>query len=315
MVSRLPSLFAGPHCSACPASVICPVAGTVEACGEKETEDESSAHPAQSGLSIEDFLLVPPRWKPLPPLPDTIVVADALVPERVVGLRLRRSLQPGPWLVPHSMKSLAVLHGRDADLERLWNRRLETAQRFRSAEVPLVIGPAFSTWWTETPFASLRAIARTAEVARIVGHHVPVVPSVVWRFDEDLVRWAAWLTESDAEAVSVDLGSLRAKAAWRWGVRGLARLGDLLAPNVPKLLANGPSTLDRIMEVIDAWPGVVVPMSQRPWQLARHGLALNDDFSISKDFSLTMAELMQINVDMFDRTVRSLVRHACRVAA
>jgi len=158
-------------------------------------------------------------------------------------------------------------------------------------------------------------MARTAEAARIIGRHVPVVPSVVWRFDEDLIRWAAWLKDSDAEAVAVDLGTLTAGAAWSWGVRGLARLGELLAPNVPKLLANGPSRVDRIKDLIEAWPGQVVPMSQRPWHLARHGRALNDDLSDSKDVSLTAAELMRINADTFERTVRSLIANARRMAA
>lgn len=315
MTSRLPSLFAGPCCSACPAAAVCAVAGTVEACGYRETEDRSSAHPSQSSLSSEDFLLVPPQWKPLPPLPDAIAIADTLVPERLVGLRLRRSLQPRPWLHSDPFKSIAVLHGRDCDLDRLWSRRLQMAESFRSWGVPLVVGPAFSTWWAETPFASLRAMARTAEIARIIGRQVPIVPSVVWRFDEDLIRWAAWLKQSGAEAVAVDLGTLKARTAWSWGVRGLAQLGQLLAPNVPKLIANGPSTLPRIMDVIKAWPGIVVPMSQRPWQLARHGRALNDDFTASKDLSLTAAELMQINVDTFERIVRSLLRVAARAAA
>jgi hypothetical protein len=315
MTGRLPSLFAGSCCSGCPAARVCPVAGTVEACGERETEDRSSAHPSQSSLSSEDFLLVPPQWKRLPPLPDVIAIADTVVPERAVGLRLHRSLQPKPWLHSNSFKSIAVLHGRDCDLERLWSRRVQMAENFRSWGVPLVVGPAFSTWWPETPFASLRAIARTAEAARIIARHVPVVPSVVWRFDDDLLRWAAWLKQSGAEAVAVDLGTLKARAAWSWGLRGLAQLGELLAPNVPTLLANGPSTLSRMTDVIEAWPGVVVPMSQRPWQLARHGRALNDDFSHSKDVSLTATELMQINADMFERTVQSLIRQARRAAA
>jgi hypothetical protein len=195
------------------------------------------------------------------------------------------------------------LHGTDHNLERLWDRRVELSKNFCSWGIPLVIGPASSTWWTYTPFASLQAMAKTAEAARLIGQHVPVVPSVVWRFDDDLVRWAAWLVEGGAEAIAVDLGSLETRAEWSWGVRGLAQLGELLRQNPPSLFANGPSTLPRITDVVGVWPGAVVPMSQRPWQLARHGFALEEDLTAAKDCALGAAELAEINIETFDRVV------------
>lgn len=315
MTSRVPSLFAGTHCPACPASHVCTVAGTIEACGDKATEHKLSAHPSQSRASPEDFLLAPLKSKALPPIPGSIVVADSRVPGRVAGMRLRPSLRPGAWRASGPFKPIAVLHGSDDVLGRVWNRRVEVGENFRSWGVPAVIGPAFSTWWSDTPFASLEAMAKTAEAARIIGHDVPVVPSVVWRFEDDLIRWAAWLVEGDTEALAVDLGTLESRGEWSWGIRGLARLGELLRQNTPTLFANGPSTLARIAEVIGVWPGTVVPMSQHPWHLARHGLALENDLSASKDRTLTAAELVQINADSFDQAVRSLTRHARKVAA
>ena len=307
MTSRVPTLFAGPLCSDCPASAVCTVAGSIEACGDERTEDRRSAHPQKTPELLEDDFRFPPlKLKPLPSLPAAIVIADAPMIGRLHGIRLRRALQPGVWQCAQAPKPISVLHGRDGELDRLWHRLGAAEADFRAWNVPAVVSPAFSTWWTETPFASLVAMAKTAEAARVLGQRLPVVPSVVWRFERDLDRWAAWIIEEGAEAISVDLGSLRALAGWAWGIRGIARLGELLGANCPKLLANGPSTTSRIGQVVRAWPGVVVPMSQHPWQTARNGRKLNDDLTASPAPRFDTERLTHINADVFDTAVRSL---------
>jgi hypothetical protein len=170
----------------------------------------------------------------------------------------------------------------------------------------MVVGPAFSTWWVDPPFSSLLAMARTAEAATVLNDHVPVVPSIVWRFSEDLQRWASWLKQSGAKATCVDLGTLRTRSALSWALDAIVELGELLGRSVPTLLVNGPSTPDRLHDVFAAWPGRVVPMSQHPWQLAQHGKLLNDELSASPAPGIHVNELAVLNADTFDRFVRRI---------
>lgn len=172
------------------------------------------------------------------------------------------------------------------------------------SSVPMAVSPAFSTWWPDSPFASVLAMAKTAEAARVLAGYMPVVPSVVWRFREDLNRWAGWMRVSGPAAISMDLGTLRSGRAWSWATSSIEHLGELVKDDAPRLLINGPSTLSRIADVMRAWPGAVTAMSQHPFQAARHGRRLNDDLSVSLAPAIDVEELAIRNCDVFHAAVR-----------
>jgi hypothetical protein len=108
---------------------------------------------------------------------------------------------------------------------------------------------------------------------------------------------------------------MREKAHWEWHLQGVALLGEFFGPNVPRLLAYGPSTLTRMQDIFDAWPGDVTFASQLPWRLAVGGQRLTeslDRIRVADDVSID--ELILKNVTSFASSV-ALARTRTRVLA
>jgi hypothetical protein len=225
-----------------------------------------------------DFELPSVSWTSLPVLPASWVVGTS-VNKDCSALRLADVLRHlGKKSSSDMSDHVALLQGWDHQLLRLGEIEGGVGPALVDAAVPLVVGPAFSTWWDWPPFDSLVAMARSAAFAARIARSVPTIPSVVWRHDSDLYRWADWLSVTGATAVAVDLGTLR-PGYWEWRMRGIALLGRIFESSsvMPHLVANGPSTIARMTELKTRWPGGITFASQRPWMLAMNGRLLDSD--------------------------------------
>jgi hypothetical protein len=227
-------------------------------------------------------------------------------------VRLARSTQRGVWKrqpVRRDVDRIAVLIGDDAAIDALWRRQGSLGALFRDCDVDLVVAPGFSTWWGDPPFAAIHAMARSAEFARSLSRQVPTVPTVVWRYLGDLDRWADWITAMNAPALCMDV-ALRSVIAQRWAARGVAHLAFRLAKSqgvLPRLLAHGPSTLDRIRAIAEAWPGDITFLSQDPYRKAIAGLRLDPDMSYAAATERRCEDLIEHNARIFNLAAGKLV--------
>lgn len=305
---RPAGLFTGEPCEVCPVASRCGAVGTDDACGDR-SEYATGLHPAQVPTTRPDeFDLPATTWRPVPSLPAAVAICDRLVPCHAVAVRLRESLQDWAWRKTEATVRIAVLLGRDEMLEKVWRQSGQLSADLIGRGVTLVVSPGFSTWWTEPPFASLHAMARSAHLASLLVRQLPTIPTIVWRFRRDLDRWAEWITECEPPMIGLDYGTLRGEDIWRWGITGLEHLvGRLVAcgANVPRLFAVGPSTAARVSELFDTWPTAVTVASARPWLAARHGCGLQSDLTLRK-VDLRFDDLLAGNIQMFECVVRDL---------
>jgi hypothetical protein len=173
---------------------------------------------------------------------------------------------------------LALLHGEDLLLERLWKRAGIYAYAFRD-RFAAVVGPAYSTWWSYTPLDGLVAMSRTAHMAACLARRIPTIPSVCWRTEMDIKRWVRWFAKRPPPMICVHASTRRGRQAWVWGLHGIRLLRDRLVRAGMKdvgLLAYGPSNQARVRETQEAWRGRILVASQHPYQLARSGRHLSD---------------------------------------
>jgi hypothetical protein len=150
-------------------------------------------------------------------------------------------------------------------------------------------------------------MARSAWFAAELSRNVPAIPSLVWRNERDLDRWAAWLLETGPEAVAVDLGTARAASSWSWALGGIAYLAERVAIGSGlRLVVNGPSTVDRLLAVREAWNSDLTFASQNPWHLAQGGKRLLATLSDTSD-DRPRAELEDLNRETFERVAKRIV--------
>jgi hypothetical protein len=239
-------------------------------------------------------------WPALPSIGPGIVVGGTPPFAGTDATRLRGLLKSLDTRSPHLLGRFAVLHGRDADLRRLGPREGLLGTQLRDLGVPLIVGPGFSTWWEWSPFDSLIAMARSAAFAVALASHLPTIPTVVWRTDADLRRWAHWINATSAPAFALDLGTLRSAADWQWAIGAIRALDrDLAGADVkPRLVVNGPSTLSRLTEVRLAWDGPLAFASQAPHRLASGGKRLTSTLGWSYD-AASRDELAIMNRHVF----------------
>jgi len=205
-----------------------------------------------------------------------------------------------------------VLIGDDTAIDALWRRQGSLGALFRDCNVDVVVTPGFSTWWADPPFAAIHAMARSAEFARSLGWQVPTVPTVVWRYLGDLDRWADWISATNAPAICVDL-ALRSVVTQEWAARGVAHLASLLAKSeevLPRLLAHGPSTANRIRGIAEAWPGNITFLSHDPYRKAIAGRRLNLDMSYALATNHRREDLVEHNARIFNVAVGRIVATA-----
>lgn len=310
-----PSLFAhGERCERCPGRHICGARATLDACGDKAEYPGGLTVDGAPSFSADELEFPAATWPELPPLPASWVVGTTTDSTECSAIRLKEALryvrQPVADLSTHGV----VLHGQDRQLLRLGSLEGSTGPALQASGVPFVVGPAFSTWWTWSPFDSLVAMARSAHFAAVLARAVPTIPSVVWRHDHDLSRWARWIATTGSTAVAVDLGTLSQRGEWAWcldGVEVLGRRFDTLG-TVPHLVVNGPFTVARMSQVAIRWPGGLTFASQRPWQLAKSGRLIDTDL---QDYPAEgdQTDLAHANRRTFD-TVAQLVIHRARLS-
>lgn len=307
-----PSLFQQhDRCVGCAGHEVCGAGGTDDRCGDPvEYRTGGVDVDSARAMTAGDFQLpTGVTWRPLPEFGHALVIGtsltsfgcDAIRLKEFLGRCQRRSEQPD------LRRHVVVLHGLDQQLVRLGRFEGNLTRFLSAAGARAVIGPGFSTWWEWSPFESLLAVARSARFACELGRGVPTVPTVVWRHERDLDRWAAWISATRASAISVDLGTARSPARWSWALRGI----DHLAMNIGsearlRLIANGPSTVERLVALREVWRSDLTFASQHPWHLAQGGKRLLDDLSGVRD-DADRSELEEVNRNTFARIAARVI--------
>jgi hypothetical protein len=304
---------------------LCGEAFTASSCVHQSVYSADSIHPSDLLSSKRArgqlrFPSPPNAWGSLPVESSLVVVkADRFLPHgSVLGVEIETAMRLVGRSDPNlATSSVALLMGSDRHLERLWKARGSlTPVLARLFET--VVGPAFSTWWSHTPLDGLIALKRSAEIARELALRGSAIPSVCWRNERDLYRWASWFRECPPQEVAVHLSPFRNSDGWRWAVEGLHTFAlalSRLGVPPPTLIAYGPSTEERMHEVGEVWPARVVIASQKPWRLARSGRLLRSDLTEVAEPSLSIDELCLLNAAAFDAAVRVNTRHASRAIA
>jgi len=238
----------------------------------------------------------------MPPLGASLVIGTRPAGQGLDAIRLREALSLKPGIATNRV---AVLHGSD---RLLAESRQSLGILLRDAGISAVIGPGFSTWWFWTPFDSLAAMALSTHIAALIGRFVAVAPTVVWRNDHDLHRWAAWIGQERIGTIAIDLGTLRPDRLWHWGMGGLTCLSTELQRHgwSAHLVVNGPSTLKRLCDVRASWSGGLTFASQTPWHLAQGGKRLLDDLEWVHD-DAPRNELQLANQRVFDDVASGVI--------
>ena len=148
---------------------------------------------------------------------------------------------------------------------------------------------------------------RSAHIAAELARRLPTVPTIVWRYWQDLEQWAAWIGHHHIEVVAVDIGLNHGRLTWDWTRDGIRYLAQCLgqAHHPVRLLVSGASSPTRIEQMAEAWPGPITFASQRPWLAAVHGHTLLRDLSEEPAAcSTTTVELLTENAATFRAVVR-----------
>lgn len=317
-----PSLFTGMQCAECIAHDRCGAVGTVHACASP-CEHTGRVHPATSPLASNSTLDLPllSSWPRVPSLGQTLIVADTKFLDHADALRLPdvvTALRTGGLAPTRLAGKFAVLQGKDTTLARLWAIRGRLPVFMKEAGFAGVIGPGYSTWDSDSPFASLVAMTRSATVATDLAEVLATIPTLVWRFDRDLEVWAEWVATQRVPVIAVDLGTFRREDWWTWAVESLAYLNQQLAKAscVPALVVSGPSTRRRIADVLEAWSSTVTFASSRPWSLACHGRRWGRDLDKPETAPwMTRPGLLEVNAAALDAAVRALATSTARTVA
>lgn len=240
----------------------------------------------------------------------SLTLTDRHHGELAGGVRLKDALRIARRCSSPSepIESIAVLLGEDRLLEHVWAKRGRLGQQLELAGFSSVVTPGFSTYWNDTPFASVVSIARSAQVAVALARHLPTIPTIVWRYHEDLDRWAAWIAAGEVETICLDLGPLAPASWFSWGLDAARYLSEAcrqIGGTTPRLLAHGPFTLERFAAVHDAWRGPVTFASQQPWSRAIHGRELDAQLNnVIADVRAPTTELLEVNAHNFEMAAR-----------
>jgi hypothetical protein len=269
-------------------------------------------HPTRHPITSADFKL-PGRvdWMPVPDLPSFLPIVDRLLQDRVSVVGLRRSLGRSAWQdKPAHIAAGASFFGDDGELLRLERRLGRRGPKLAAVGAGFVLGPAFSTWWPESPYTSVAAMSKSAHAACELAKHLPTVPAIVWRHRGDLDRWAAWIASTHARAIAVDLGTLRQKHRWRWAMQHVEHLQQACATFgwSPLLVVSGPSRPDRMRDVVAAWKSPdIVFVSPQPYRLSIAGRILDDELIAHYAPELAVSDLLKINLAMFERSAADAI--------
>ena len=242
------------------------------------------------------------EWPTLPRLPPFIPVVDTPASNDRSVLRLRQALGPRAWR--HGHHAGACLIGSDRKHGRLMRRLGDLGPHLRQMNAAFAIAPAFSTWWTESPYSAADAMVRTAYVASELSRHAPTIPSIVWRTTRDMQHWAEWIDVTRPPGLAVDLGTARADRDWATLASDLATLRANCGGYVPRLVVSGPSTVARIAGISNVWPDLTI-ISAFPDRVASAGSLLLDDLTSLPAPGLSRQELRVTNRTAMLQTVQS----------
>ncbi len=297
------------YCDTCAAACFCGEKNTGSACGDPSEYDEEDFHPARTpNVNRPGQLDLPPPIIQSPiTLPPGIVIAKAFLSgqagrvavhgDRLTGRRFQRV-----------KNGLACLVAEDPIIKKLWDRRARLGKRLAAAGFTTAIAPAYSTYWGSSPFDGHVAVRWSAEMAAHLSRSVSVVPTIAWRTEADLQRWAHWIESGSLSCIAIHL-SKSTRREWDWMVQAVDILAGLFAVP-PHLLVIGPSTLPRIRRVADLWPSGLSVASTKPWLLAQHGRALNLDLSSSHvPRNIPTTQIAERNARIFAAVATDIVRN------
>jgi len=309
------TLWTGSSCAGCPAAPVCPSIETSDACTDPALYDPSAAHPTKLAFPASRMDFEYPNFR------SGGVVVEVVPRPRARVLTLSDGVHTGTIRLKGVLARLrtgkgagsdamAVLHGHDPRLFGLLELRAQLGPLLIEAGFTSVISPCFSTWESYPPWESLLNQALTARLATELAEHLPTIPSVGWRRHEELPRWVEWLLRNQRRSFALHPATMRTQREWDWWIEGLRTMRALLASDgasPPHLFVNGPSTAQRVSEVVRVWHGDVTFLTQQPWQLALHGKVLSEDLNeVPEDRDGTVLERLRVSATNFDHFVRTV---------
>lgn len=307
--TKQPRLTAGHYCEECAVADICGESFAESSCGHPSEYNVDDFHPATTtkrSLAAE-LLRLPPSGLGWPSISIKSALTIATDPRPVtpdlfaVGASAVLRLAPGEGL-----GRVGVLVGNDAQIHKLWRLEGILGQSLKAIGYRYVIAPAFSTWWKGTPLEGLVSMTRSISMIQSLRRHLPVVPTIGWRTGRDLRRWCSWLREDGITCVAVHLGN-RENRAWRWNLKGIRIIRELLSQDEVRLIAIGPTTPSRIQSLVGAWGQNLAIASQKPWHLAQQGRSLNSALRGDLNLTMTRTQLAEQNARTFLEVTHHLI--------
>jgi hypothetical protein len=138
-------------------------------------------------------------------------------------------------------------------------------------------------------------------MARELAVHNAVVPSVPLSPWVNPQLWGQALKGSPD--IAIDFGTV-SLSQWGRQMAILSMLGRAFDP-IPRLVAYGVNSRQRIAKLTTAWPGDMIVVSRGPVDYASKGERLSyPDLKVSKDWSKSREDLIIEN----DRVLRAVVR-------
>ena len=299
------------RCDSCLALDVCGAAHTSDACDEPSLYGGGITLRDVGEFTQKDFVLdMDVGLRSIPTVGNSLVIGDRFREGGCDAVRLKSLLDR---VFGDRRGQLAgavgVMHGADDQLVRLGDVEGQIGAGLLTAGLRFAIGPAYSTWTFWSPLDTLVGMRYSTHFVRVLSRHLPTVPSVIWKTHRDLQRWADWIEATGAQAVAVDLGTFRRPWEWSFASDGVSELDEELArrSSVVRLFINGPSSIERLVELRSAWRGPMTFMSQHPWLVAQHGRILNDRLEEDQAVDAPFEELLRFNRQSFDRAVDSVI--------
>lgn len=144
---------------------------------------------------------------------------------------------------------ILLLFDSDPILERLWDEATHLLPEIADAEFDAVVAPSFSLWTprarTEHLYNAKRSVLMF-QALRMMG--IKSIPRVGWVMEQDAQRFAQWVNASHHSMVALDLMTYRVDSDWTEQVE-LLGLFDQLTGRRVRYLINGPTTLDRFVDI------------------------------------------------------------------
>lgn len=305
------------YCTNCAAAEICGEHETETACADPAEYDSQDFHPATTPrLSLLQELTLPEPsgiWEPVN-LDAALVIATDYRPldHESFAVGARAVLRPARG---EAKGRVAVLSGRDDVIHKFWRRRGSLGSHLASLGYRAAITPAYSTYWAGTPLEGLVSLRRTLTMAQLLQEHLPVVPTIPWRTGRDLERACEWLNAARVRTIAVHLGG-RLERSWRWHLKGVEIIRRLLPHDDLRLVAIGPSKVQRIGELAMLWGPQLTIASQKPWLAGQNGRALDDGLTVVQGVEMkTREELLMENANTLAKVVEQFVkRRGLRIA-